>query len=319
MVVDSLKVEEIAQKLLRRIHFFDGLNIEELEHLSTLVSKRVALPGEVIFRQGDAPDAFYIIESGEIEIVLEASEDESETIATLSRAGDFFGEMALIDDQPRSATVKARTETKLLVISKSDFSDLIRDYPSIHLEVSRALSHNLRHSDSRFAETIMQKNRQLAEALSNLREAHEELLRRERLSLLGRLASGIIHDLKKPLTCISGYAQLLNSPSLAEEKRQQYAGKITSEVQRLVDMVNEILKFGRSEQKIVRTRVKIKQWLKEDMLILIRRNLRTSSTTLLPTRWRPCPRAGPSYSGASVKMINCAWTLRIPELEWVRK
>jgi len=226
MVVDSLKVEEIAQKLLRRIHFFDGLNIEELEHLSTLVSKRVALPGEVIFRQGDAPDAFYIIESGEIEIVLEASEDESETIATLSRAGDFFGEMALIDDQPRSATVKARTETKLLVISKSDFSDLIRDYPSIHLEVSRALSHNLRHSDSRFAETIMQKNRQLAEALSNLREAHEELLRRERLSLLGRLASGIIHDLKKshPKSSASWIWSTKSSSSVAVNKKSSAPG-----------------------------------------------------------------------------------------------
>ena len=263
MVVDALKSEEIAQKLLRRIHFFDGLNIEELEHLCSLLSKSVVSPGRVIFRQGDPPDAFYIIESGEIEIVLEISGDESETIATLSRAGDFFGEMALIDDQPRSATARACIKTQLLVIPRADFSELIHNYPSIHLEVSRALSHNLRHSDSRFAETILQKNRQLAEALNNLREAHEELLRRERLSLLGRLASGIIHDLKKPLTCISGYAQLLSGRSLNEEKRQQYAGKITTEVQRLVDMINEILKFGRSEEKIVRTRIKIKKWLKE--------------------------------------------------------
>lgn len=263
MVEDSIIAAQTATSLLRRIHFFDGLSIEELEFLSHLVSARDALPREIIFHQGDAPDAFYVIVSGEIEIVLEVPGEEPEVIASLSRSGDFFGEMALIEDQPRSATARAHTETELLAISRSDFSRLIEDHPSIHLEVTRALSHNLRHSDSRFAETILEKNRQLAEALKNLEDAHQELLRRERLSLVGKLASGIIHDLKKPMTCISGYSQLLGGATVPDEKRKQYAGKITTEVQRLTDMINEILRFGRSEQSISMSPVNLKEWVKD--------------------------------------------------------
>ena len=249
MITDSVTTEESALQLLRLIHFFDNLKIEDLERLATLVTFKSFEPGEVIFRQGDPPGDFYIIKQGRVEIVREDS-DGSEVIATLSRAGDFFGEMALIEDRPRSATVRTGAQTELLIVSCSDFNELIQSDPSIHREISRALSYNLRHTDSRFTETILEKNRQLAEALANLKAAQEELLRRERLSLVGKLASGVIHDLKKPLTCISGYAQLLGGQSLAEEKRRQYSGKIIHEVQRLVNMVNEILQFARGEQQI---------------------------------------------------------------------
>ncbi len=262
MVTTHITTEEKIFNLLRRIPLFDGLDIEELEHLSHLVSIEPVKAGEIIFHQGDPPDAFYIIESGRIEIVLEM-QDKSEVIATLGRSGDFFGEMALIEDSPRSATVKAITDVKLFTITQPDFSDLIAQYPSIQLEVARTLSHNLRHSDSRFAETILEKNRRLAKALLDLKEAQAELLRKERLSLVGKLASGIIHDLKKPLTCVSGYAQLLGGQSLSEKRRQQYSCKITCEVKRLVDMINEILEFARGEQQIIRTKVALKKWLED--------------------------------------------------------
>ncbi|HEX7344836.1 MAG TPA: ATP-binding protein, partial [bacterium] len=128
--------------------------------------------------------------------------------------------------------------------------ELIHEHPSVHFEVTRALSHNLRRSDAQFVEKIIDKNRQLSQALADLREAQEELLRRERLSLVGRLAAGIIHDLKKPLTCISGYAQLLGTPTIQSEKKQRYAEAIVREVQRLVDMADEILRFSRGDHEI---------------------------------------------------------------------
>ncbi|RJP77627.1 MAG: hypothetical protein C4524_07850 [Candidatus Zixiibacteriota bacterium] len=262
MTTDLTANHETIVLLLRRIHFFDGLKFEELERLATLVSILSVESGEVIISSGEPPEAFYIIERGRVEIVRDTSAG-SEVVATLGRSGDFFGEMALIESRPRSSTVRALTPCELLVISRPDFDELIREHPSIHFEVTRALSHNLRRSDTRFAEKILEKNRQLAQALADLKAAQEQLLQQERLSLVGRLASGIIHDLKKPLTCISGYAQLLAGDALAAEKRRRYADTIVREVQRLVDMANEILRFSKGERDIHMRRVNLADWLRE--------------------------------------------------------
>jgi signal transduction histidine kinase len=262
MPTETIAVDEAITNLLRRVHLFDNLKIEELELVAGLVESITFEEGDVIFRQGDPPDGLYVIESGRVELVLGSSED-SEVIASFGRSGDCFGEMALVEDAPRSTTVQAMGDTKLFLISRSDFEALSEQFPAIQGEVQEALSHDLRHTDSRFAETILQKNRQLAAALTELKAAQEELLRKERLSLVGKLASGIIHDLKKPMTCISGYSQLLGSVQLTEEKRVQYAEKITSEVQRLVEMINEILQFARGEQQIVKSKVNLKEWISE--------------------------------------------------------
>ena len=249
--------------------FHIGLKIEDLEFLGSIVNFRTLAAGEVIYQQGDAAEAFYAIEKGHIEVISE-SLGAPEVIANFSRRGDYFGEVALITDGPRSATVKTVTESKLLVLTRKDFLNLETDNPGIFNEVAEILSRGTRYNDSHFAETILRKNEQLAHALDELEEAQEELLRRERLSLVGKLASGIIHDLKKPMTCISGYAQLLGGKSVTDERRKRYGYKITQEVHRLVDMINEILQFARGEQKIVCTRVNIDDWLSEILGILHR-------------------------------------------------
>ncbi len=262
MITDLATNQEAVLLLLRRIHFFDGLKFEALERLSSMVSLLSVEAGETIFRTGDPPTAFYVIEHGKVDILRETDRG-SELLATLGRSGDFFGEMALIEDRPRSATVRAQTRAELLVISRPQFEELLRDHPPIHLEVTRALSHNLRRSDTLFVEKLLEKNRQLVKALADLQEAQDQLLQRERLSLVGRLASGIIHDLKKPLTCISGYAQLLARPTITPEKREHHANTIVREVQRLVDMINEILNFAKGEQEIRRRQINLGEWIEE--------------------------------------------------------
>jgi signal transduction histidine kinase len=262
MTTDLTTNRDTVLLLLRRIHFFDGLKFEELERLSARVSLIAVEPGEILFRAGDAPEAFYIIEHGRVEIVRQTERGE-EILATLGRSGDFFGEMALLEDRPRSSTVRAREATELLVISRSNFEELIREYPSMHLEVTKALSFNLRRSDSYFVEKILEKNAQLEQALADLKEAQEQLLQKERLSLVGSLAAGIIHDLKKPLTCISGYAQLLARDSLAPQKREQYSSGITREVMRLVEMTGEIQQFARGDMEIQRRKLKLEDWIGE--------------------------------------------------------
>ncbi len=262
MTTDLTTDQETIVLLLRRIHFFDGLKYEELERLARLVSILKVNAGEIIFRRNDPPEAFYIIEHGRVEILRETLVG-TEVIAALGRSGDFFGEMALIESRPRSSTVRAETSVELLVIARPDFETLMHDYPSIHFEVTKALSHNLRRSDTQFVDIILEKNRQLTQALSDLKNAQEELIKQERLSLVGRLAAGIIHDLKKPLTCISGYAQLLARDKLPSQKRQNFSDTITREVQRLVTMANEIRNFAQGDHEVQRRQVDFRTWFSE--------------------------------------------------------
>ncbi len=272
MSITTVKTEPSTLEVLRRVDFLDGLTIEELEVLSSFVERKTVAPGETIYRQGDPPDAFYVVCRGEVEIVAE-NEAGSEVIATYGRMGDFFGESALTEPSARPATVKATAPCELLVLPLQDFQTLEYDYPSIHHKITHILTQGKRRSDRYFIEKILEKNRQLEIALQELKKAQDELLRRERLSLVGKLASGIIHDLKKPMTCISGYAQLLGGKTVRLEKRRQYARKITTEVQRLVDMVNEILQFAKGEQKIRKSPVPIEKWL-EDSTELLRPDFR---------------------------------------------
>ncbi|MFH1863251.1 MAG: ATP-binding protein [bacterium] len=276
--MDVIVEQEQVLQLLRRIPFFDGLSFEELEHVSTITSLLHVDAGAAIFQQGDVPEAFYIIEQGKVAVIRENREN-SDVIAELGRSGDFFGEMGLLESRPRSAAVRALKSTELLVISKEDFEDLIRRFPDIHLKVSRALSFNLRRNDSRFAELLLEKNRQLEEALKTLRKTQEELLRKERLSIVGRLAASIIHDLRKPITCINGYAQLLARDDVKTEKRKDFAEKIMRDVQRLVDMTNDILRFARGDHEISIRDVHFDEWL-VDVMDYLERDLNACGITL---------------------------------------
>ena len=85
-------------------------------------------PGDIIFHQGDLGDSVYVIERGECHVIRQAS-GESTTLATL-RTGDYFGEMALLSDKSRNATIQARTAMEVLLIPKEDFDTLRKSVPA---------------------------------------------------------------------------------------------------------------------------------------------------------------------------------------------
>ncbi|MCZ6775815.1 MAG: FAD-dependent oxidoreductase [Ignavibacteria bacterium] len=100
----------------------------DLLHLKTDQSRRISnayyAPGDYIFRQGAPAMNFYIIEKGEAEVLRRTEEDDSEEILTVLGPGDFFGEMALIDNRPRSASVRARTALEVVVMGRNVFSEI---------------------------------------------------------------------------------------------------------------------------------------------------------------------------------------------------
>jgi hypothetical protein len=98
--------------------------------------------GEVILVEGDTGKEMYIIEEGRVEIYRKAGEGEQ--ALALLEAGDFFGEMGLLDDQPRAASARAAEDAKLLLIDHTTFDQMLRQYPEVSIRIMRSLCQRLR-------------------------------------------------------------------------------------------------------------------------------------------------------------------------------
>jgi CRP/FNR family transcriptional regulator, cyclic AMP receptor protein len=131
-------------QLLAQVSIFEQLGADELEQLSALLRTRRYAKGEVIFHQGDVGTSLYIIRKGEVAIRL-ASPDGKEVILTLLDRGDFFGELALLDGEPRSTDAVAREETDLLSIQREDFRLFLDARPKVALGLLATLSRLVRH------------------------------------------------------------------------------------------------------------------------------------------------------------------------------
>lgn len=109
---------------LSTINLFEGIDPRGLREIAAIASEESHRLGEVIFKEGDTGGALYMILEGKVRVSREVSGMGEEALAVLS-AGDAFGEMALIDDFPRSADVRVHERCRLLVISKEALEDLL--------------------------------------------------------------------------------------------------------------------------------------------------------------------------------------------------
>jgi CRP-like cAMP-binding protein len=104
--------------------------------------------GERIFSQGDRGDEMYIVQDGEVEIVLTADDGTVVSLVTLER-GDFFGEMAVLEGAPRTASARAHTECRVLPVSGATFAKILRNNPEISIRLMRKLCARLRGAEER--------------------------------------------------------------------------------------------------------------------------------------------------------------------------
>jgi len=108
--------------------------------------------GEFVFKEGELGTEMYIVQEGRVEI-LKDLQGESRLLATLEK-GDFFGEMSVLEDLPRTASVKAATDVKLLMINGSTFDQMLRSNPEIAVRMMRKLSRRLRETDNMLRASI---------------------------------------------------------------------------------------------------------------------------------------------------------------------
>jgi len=131
---------------LRQVPLFESLDDEAAKKLCQLLETLDCEAQKVLFRAGDAGDAMYLIERGKVRISVQATDGRELTLTELGR-GDFFGEMVLLDGQPRSANAAVAEESRLAVLSREHFLSFMRSNPNVALEMLTALAHRLRRTD----------------------------------------------------------------------------------------------------------------------------------------------------------------------------
>ncbi len=136
---DAKRREEARIAALRHVDFLDGVPDEDLSVLSRWVHPATFASGEVVCREGDSGDTFYILTRGKAEVVAHDGRDGEMHVADLE-APSFFGEMSLLTDEPRSATVRAATDIELIVVEREGFHRLFQSRPNLAEAVSSAVA-----------------------------------------------------------------------------------------------------------------------------------------------------------------------------------
>src|SRR3970040_589778 len=136
----------VSTTVLKSVPLFSSFPAEQLRTLVTVVTRRSAPRGSVIMAAGDQIDSLYIVIAGRLKVVM-GDADGKEVILSLIGPGEFFGEMGLIDDSPRSASVVTIEPCELLSITKRDFRKCLSDNFEMVMEVMRGLVRRLREAD----------------------------------------------------------------------------------------------------------------------------------------------------------------------------
>ena len=152
------KMLEGLVDLLCNIPLFDRLNGEELSVLAKYVNVIEVNRGEYIFKEGERGDYICFVEKGSLDVMKRSTAGGSAIIATLTK-GRSIGEMSVIDNFPRSATIRARTNATLLTLTRSRFDLIVEQNPTIGVKIlkgiSRLLSQNLRRTSSQLADYML--------------------------------------------------------------------------------------------------------------------------------------------------------------------
>jgi CRP/FNR family transcriptional regulator, cyclic AMP receptor protein len=131
---------------LRQVPLFESLDNATAGELCDLIETLDCPAHQVLFHAGDVGDAMYLIERGKVRICVQAKDGNEVTLAMLGR-GDFFGEMALLDGERRSADAVVAEDARLALLSREHFLSFMRSSPDVALEMLTALANRLRHTD----------------------------------------------------------------------------------------------------------------------------------------------------------------------------
>ncbi|WP_420630876.1 Crp/Fnr family transcriptional regulator [Candidatus Leptofilum sp.] len=133
-------------RFLQKIPLFQALTTEQLRSISKDVQPRKFGQGDVIFREGDPGRVLYLVQSGQVRIYVNGLDGSETSVILFGRPGDMFGELAVIDGLPRSATAVALDKTLLYTISRESFRLHMQRFPQLALNFMKELTHRVRYN-----------------------------------------------------------------------------------------------------------------------------------------------------------------------------
>ncbi|MEO5804722.1 MAG: ATP-binding protein [Verrucomicrobiota bacterium] len=211
---------------LESTKLFSGLSQNEIALVRNAAREIAFAPNQPIFVEGDPGDGIYLVKRGLVQISAVLNVGERVVLTRLG-AGELFGEMAVLDQNPRSASATAEEPTEVYFIPRDELLQILESIPRLSAFFVREISRRLRDFNGQYI---------------------REVLQSERLALVGRFASSIVHDLKNPLNIIGLAAEMAGTETASPEMRATSKKRIAKQVQRISDMVNELLEFARGSQ-----------------------------------------------------------------------
>ena len=139
-------------ELLQNIPLFSKIAPSKLKLLAFTSDRLTFAPGQELFHQGDPGDAAYIIMDGEADVTVDTP--AGEISVAKARKNDLIGEIAILCDVPRTATIKALSEVTTLAITKELFFQLVTEFPEMAVEIMRELAHRLERTTQQLREAI---------------------------------------------------------------------------------------------------------------------------------------------------------------------
>lgn len=209
--------DQLAQNRL-----FEGIESEVLDEIAPDVRLVQLTAGEIVFREGDPGDLLYLVGEGSVKISKSGRGGQQETLGFI-QAGNFFGEMAMLEGEPRSAMATAAESTLLGTVDEPTFQHILELAPSrLHMNFLRSVSERLRTLNSHFI---------------------SEMMRTERISLVGAMANSIIHDLKNPICIIRCCTDLIAQES-QDPRLHELTAMADKAVNGMLAMTQELLDYA---------------------------------------------------------------------------
>jgi signal transduction histidine kinase len=210
---------------------FPGIKPNEIEELIANSQVRSYSAGAILCRENAVEDRFYMILEGEVEVTKNINNNDTRLLKTLG-PGDFFGEMALIHNAPRAATVISKSALTTLELDKAGFDRVLHNSSSIAMAMVSEISNRLRANDQMAVDDLRMRATELANAYQKL--AEQELARREFLS-------SVAHELRTPLMIATGYLQMLQRGIVNGDELKYGIDTVARNVQQIAALVNDIL------------------------------------------------------------------------------
>ena len=193
---------------------------------------------DVLFDDGDRAESIFLLLSGRLVLEKRGHAREYLLLAEVAE-GDYLGEMAVLDGSVRSARARAVTQVHLAEVAASDLFQVLENSPSgAIMAFFMPLVRNLRETSNRFI---------------------GEVLRKEKLAVIGEMADSIMHDLRSPLTTIQLACDLLRR-EIGSPKSERYCDMADKQIRVLQDMMEELLEFSRGAPRLKRTRIPIESF-----------------------------------------------------------